>query len=99
MPAIVSGEYSDNNIFYMSYLSTYLDRDIKELSETIDSLKFMRFITAVAARCSQLVNYSSIAQDAEINEVTAKDWLRYIRNTRNYILFASIFKQYIKTYY
>lgn len=92
MPAIVSGKYSDSNIFYMSYLSTYLERDVRELSEGMDSLKFLKFITAVAARCSQLVNYSSIAGDAEINEVTAKNWLRDIRNIGNYLLFTPIFK-------
>lgn len=92
MPAIVSDKYSDSNIFYMSYLSTYLERGVRELSEVIDSLKFMKFITATAARCSQLVNYSNIAEDAEINEVTVKNWLRDTRNVRNYFLFTSIFK-------
>lgn len=75
MPAIVSGKYKDNNIFYMSYLSTYLERDVKELSGTIDSLKFLKFITAVAGRCSQIVNYADIAVNADINQITAKNWL------------------------
>lgn len=88
---LVSGKYSDGNIFYMSYLNTYLERDVRELSETIDSLKFMKFITATAARCGQLVNYAGIAEDVGINEITVKNWLRYIRNFRNYLLFASIF--------
>ncbi len=50
MPAIVSGVNSNSQIFYSSYLSTYIERDVKELSDAIDSLKFLRFITAVAAR-------------------------------------------------
>lgn len=75
MPAIVSGAYSNNQIFYSSYLSTYIERDIKELSHTIDSLKFLRFITALAARCSQMVNVAEIARDADINQTQAKDWL------------------------
>ena len=48
MPAIVSGVNSNSQIFYSSYLSTYIERDVKELSDAIDSLKFLRFITAVA---------------------------------------------------
>jgi hypothetical protein len=75
MPAIVSGKYKDSDIFYKSYISTYLDRDVKELSATIDSLKFMKFITAVAARTSQIINYADIARDADINQITAKNWL------------------------
>ena len=75
MPAIVSGAYSNSQIFYNSYLSTYIERDVRELSETIDSLKFFRFITAVAARSSQMLNVAEIAQDADINQVQAKAWL------------------------
>ena len=56
MPAIISGTNSNSQIFYSSYLSTYIDRDVKELSDAIDSLKFLRFITAVAARCGQMLN-------------------------------------------
>ena len=75
MPAIVSGKNSNSQIFYSSYLSTYIDRDVKELSEAIDSLKFLRFITAVAARCGQMVNTADIARDADINQKQAKEWL------------------------
>lgn len=75
MPAIVSGAISSSQIFYNSYLNTYLERDVRALSDDIDSLKFYRFITAVAARCSQMLNVSEIAQDADINQVQAKNWL------------------------
>ncbi|MDD7327930.1 MAG: ATP-binding protein [Lachnospiraceae bacterium] len=75
MPAIVSGENSNSQIYYSSYLSTYIERDVRELSDAIDSLKFLRFITAVAARCSQMVNVAEIARDADINQKQAKDWL------------------------
>ena len=51
MPAIVSGVNSNSQIFYNSYLSPYIERDVRELSDSIDSLKFLHFIAAVAARC------------------------------------------------
>lgn len=75
MPAIVSGANRSSQIFYSSYLNTYIERDVRALSDDIDSLKFYRFITAVAARCSQMLNVSEIAQDADINQVQAKNWL------------------------
>lgn len=78
MPAIASGQNSNSRIFYNSYLSTYIERDVKELSEAIDSLKFFRFMTAAAARCSQMLNISDIAQDADINQKQAKDWLQIL---------------------
>lgn len=75
MPAIVSGANSNSQIFYSSYLSTYIERDIKALSDAIDSIKFLRFITAVAARCGQMVNIVEIARDADINQTQAKNWM------------------------
>ncbi|WP_455025054.1 ATP-binding protein [Oribacterium sinus] len=75
MPAIVSNEVSNNSIFYGSYLSTYIERDVRNLSDSIDSLKFLRFLTAVAARCSQMLNVNEIARDADINLKQAKDWM------------------------
>ncbi len=78
MPGLASGEYSDRNMFYSSYLSTYIERDVRELSGAIDALKFSRFITAVAARASQLVNYKAMADDADIDQNTAKAWLQIL---------------------
>lgn len=75
MPALISGQNSNSQIFYSSYLSTYIERDIRELSDSIDSLKFLRFITAVAARCGQMLNMTDIARDADINQKQAKDWM------------------------
>lgn len=75
MPAIVSGVNSNSHIFYSSYLSTYIERDVKDLSDAIDSLRFLQFITAVAARCGQMVNVAEIARDADINQTQAKNWL------------------------
>lgn len=78
MPGLASGEYTDRNMFYSSYLSTYIERDVRELSGAIDALKFSRFITAVAARASQLVNYKAMADDADIDQNTAKAWLQIL---------------------
>lgn len=75
MPAIVSEKNSNSQIFYSSYLTTYIERDVRELSDAIDSLKFLHFITAVAARCGQILNIAEIARDADINQKQAKNWL------------------------
>ena len=73
MPGLVSGQYPDRNVFYSSYLSTYVEQDVRELSNSVDALKFNRFIIAVAARCSQLLNYKALADDADIDIPTAKN--------------------------
>ena len=101
MPAIVSGANSNSQIFYSSYLSTYIERDVKELSDAIDALKFLRFMTAVAARCSQMLNVAEIAQDADINQKQAKDWL-HILETLGIIFYLhpysnNLLKRLVKT--
>lgn len=78
MPALVTGTYSNASIFYSSYIDTYMERDMRRLSNDIDSLKFLRFLRSVAARTSQQVNYKGIADDAEIDQTTAKNWLHVL---------------------
>ena len=78
MPGLVSGKYSDRNIYYSSYLSTYVERDVRDISGNVDALKFNRFVTAVAARTSQLLNYKALADDADIDMPTAKAWVNIL---------------------
>ena len=78
MPALVTGTYSNASIFYSSYIDTYMERDVRRLSNDIDSLKFLRFLRSVAARTSQQVKYKGIADDAEIDQTTAKNWLHVL---------------------
>lgn len=101
MPAIVSGKINSSHIFYSSYLSTYIERDVRELSSSIDSLKFLRFITAAAARCSQMLNVAEIARDVDINPKQAKDWL-HILETLGIIFYLhpygnNLLKRLVKT--
>ncbi len=78
MPALVSGQYASPNIFYSSYISTYLDRDVRHLSAGMDDLKFLNFLRASAARAGQQVSFKGIADDAEIDQATAKNWLHIL---------------------
>lgn len=78
MPSLVTGQYENANIFYSSYIDTYMERDVRRLSDRIDSLKFLRFLRSTAARAGQQVNYKGIADDAEIDQVTAKNWLHIL---------------------
>lgn len=75
MPALASGKITDSNLYYASYINTYIERDVRDISEITDSLQFMNFITSTAARTSQLVNYASLANDVGISQDTAKRWL------------------------
>lgn len=66
--------------FYSSYVTTYLERDINELIDT-DSLTFTKFLTAVAARTGELLNYANIASDVGVSEPTIKKWISILERT------------------
>lgn len=67
--------------FYSSYVRTYLERDIKDEIEIRDEITFARFLTAVAARTGQLLNYNSIAEEVGITQATAKAWVSALERT------------------
>jgi predicted AAA+ superfamily ATPase len=63
------------DLFFRSYVQTYLQRDVPELLKVTDLLAFNRFLTATAARTGQLLNIASIARDVDIDHKTARAWL------------------------
>ncbi|AOZ95354.1 ATP-binding protein [Butyrivibrio hungatei] len=73
----VDREWQD---FYSSYVDTYLERDINELI-TADSITFLKFLTAVAARTGELLNYVNIADDVGVSVPTVKNWVSILERT------------------
>lgn len=68
------GEQS-RDVFYRSYVQTYVQRDVRELLKVSDPLSFQRFLGVVAARTGQLLNYANLANELDIDTKTAKAWL------------------------
>lgn len=75
LPGYVSGKFSNRNIFYSSYLQTYIDRDVREEIAGVDPARFADFIRAAACRAGQMLNVHAIAGDVGISDDTAKRWL------------------------
>ena len=75
MPALYSRPEMDTELYYQSYLTTYLQRDIRDLTQVADELAFYNFLRAAAARTARPVVYEDLAKDAGISAPTAKRWL------------------------
>lgn len=75
LPGLVSGKYTNRDIYYSSYLQTYISRDVKDSLDISDDSKFVDFIRAAACRVGQELNIHSIATDVEVSDDTAKRWL------------------------
>ena len=82
--------------FYDSYVRTYIERDIRDLIKITDEIKFMKFMTSVAARTGQELNLNEIAIDAEITNPTANDWLSILVNTGLVVLIEPYMTNIIK---
>jgi predicted AAA+ superfamily ATPase len=74
-PALSADTDLDADLFYSSYVQTYLQRDVRDLARVGDEGAFLRFVRACAARTAQLLNVAELARDASIAPNTAKNWL------------------------
>ena len=57
-----------------AYVATYLERDVRAISNIGDLVAFQRFVQLCAGRVSQLLNFSSLASDSAVSQPTAKAW-------------------------
>lgn len=72
-PGLLGG--ADWQTFYASYVQTYLERDVNALSGVQDRMKFSEFLTVLAARTGQMLNYTAIANELDLSSATVKEWI------------------------
>lgn len=80
-PKVQETDTESRDVFYRSYIQTYIQRDVKDLLDVTDSISFSVFLTAVAARTGQLLSYADIARDAGISPNTAKSWISILETS------------------
>ena len=81
MPGHRSGKYTDRDVFYSSYIQTYINRDVSDMIPGVDKLLFADFIRAAACRVGQMLNTHDIAQDVGVSDDTAKRWLQVLEKS------------------
>jgi hypothetical protein len=67
--------------FYSSYLQTYLARDVKEITNVLDTGKFLQFVSLAAARTAQELNLASFSRDLGIDGTTVRRWLNILETS------------------
>ena len=80
MPKIIASKVDRNN-YYMDYINTYLERDIRELSQVGNIDTFNDFLIYMAARTSQELKYDDISKHLGISAPTAKAWVSILETT------------------
>lgn len=68
-------------LWHSSYLSTYIERDLRSMRNIQDLGQFQRYLVLLAARAGQLLNLNEISKECGISQTTAKDWLTILQAT------------------
>lgn len=84
-PELIDRDYMHKEEWYASYLTTYLEKDVRALSQVGDLRDFSRFISLLAANTSQLLNLTHYARDLGVSVPTIKRWLSVLE--ASYIIF------------
>lgn len=75
MPELYKNPNMNRDLFFSSYIQTYLERDIKDLEQVGNTMEFKKFMVAVATRNGEMLNYSNIARDVGINVPKCQTWM------------------------
>lgn len=75
LPELYANELMDWENYYSDYVSTYVERDVRDLSQVGDLRAFVSFMTALAARTGEILNTHAIASDIGVDDKTIKRWL------------------------
>lgn len=80
-PDLYKNEEMDRRKFYETYIKTYIERDIRQIVNIQDELKFLKFISNVAVRTGQELNMTDICNGIGITNSTGENWLSILTNT------------------
>ncbi|EFX91851.1 hypothetical protein HMPREF0027_1102 [Actinobacillus ureae ATCC 25976] len=80
MPRLYEQE-TNWEIYYASYVSTYIERDVRSLTNVSSITDFTRFMVAIAARSGELLNYSNVAQEVGVSMDTIKRWMAILETS------------------
>lgn len=101
MPAIYADPDVNTETFFSSYISTYLQRDIRDLTQVADEMAFYNFMACIAARTAKPIIYDEVAKEVGISAPTAKKWLSILVSSHIVVLVQpyhnNVLKRTIKT--
>jgi predicted AAA+ superfamily ATPase len=82
--------------WYSSYISTYLERDVRLIRQIGDLSSFQRFLQLCAGRCGQLLNFSNLANETGMSVNTIKSWISILEASFVVYLMRPHFKNFNK---
>ena len=81
MPELYRNEKMNHQLYYAAYVKTYIERDVRMIINIKDLSIFSKFMIALAARTSQLLNYSTISNELGVDIKTIKSWISVLETS------------------
>ncbi len=91
-PEIASKKSVDRQLWSGSYITTYLERDIRNLSQVGDLRQFEQFLKLCATRSGQILNISELAREVGVSVPTAKRWISMLETGYQIFLLYPYYK-------
>lgn len=70
---------TDWELYYKSYVDTYLMRDVKDIVQLGNELTFLRFLKILAPLTAQQLNYANLARNIDVAPNTVKNWVNILQ--------------------
>lgn len=87
--------------YYRNYFRTYVERDVRRMVNVKDLIRFERFVTLLAGRVGQVVNFASLANETGVSAMTVSSWLSVLEASflvyRLKPHFANVSKRVVKS--
>ncbi len=83
-------------LWYRSYIQTYLERDVRAISAIRDLATFRRFLALTASRCGQILNKTDLAAPLGVSVPTITEWLSILEVTGQIVLVPPFFESFGK---
>jgi predicted AAA+ superfamily ATPase len=84
------------SLWYRSYIQTYLERDVRAISDIRDLPTFRRFLSLVAIRCGQMLNRTDLAAPLGVSVPTISQWLSILEMTAQILLVPPFYENFGK---
>lgn len=95
-PELWRNQSIDSNIYYTSYLVTYLERDVRQILNVTSLRDFERFIRLLALRSGSILNKTDLAKDVGVSIKAINDWISVLQASGQIILLEPWFSNFGK---
>lgn len=75
MPEFYDNPEIDRNLYFQSYIDTYINRDVRQLIDVGKIEEFKKFMVSIASRVGEQLNYSDLSKDCGVSVPTVTAWL------------------------